>query len=155
MTLTSELWGEQQCLEQGVKVAGAPLVFDAAQIASPTRRGRLARALCASAPGGRRGGPLVLLLLEKIPEHAEWNARFRFCATSSGTQRLLRVQSRESSAMLALLLSHLRLAEFSVDNRRADSEIRRLDGAEHCEFSRISVRLTGVVRVAIWPKCNH
>lgn len=46
-------------------------------------------------------------------------------------------------ALLALLLSHLRLAEFSVDNRRADSEIRRLDGAEHCGYSRISARLTG------------
>lgn len=43
--LTSELWGEQQGLEQRVKVAGASLVFDAAQIASPTRRGWLARAL--------------------------------------------------------------------------------------------------------------
>lgn len=71
--LTSELWGEQQSLEQRVKVAGASLVFDAAQIAFPTRRGRLARALCASAPGGRRGETFVLLLLEKIPEHAERN----------------------------------------------------------------------------------
>lgn len=72
MTLTSELWGEQQSLEQRVKVAGASLVFDAAQIASATRRGRLARALCASAPGGRRGETfVVLLVLEKVPEHAE------------------------------------------------------------------------------------
>lgn len=45
--------------------------------------------------------------------------------------------------MLALLLSHLCLAEFSVDNRRADSEIRRLDRAEHCGYYRISVRSTG------------
>lgn len=74
VTLTSELWGKQQGLEQRVKVAGASLVFDAAQIASPTRRGWLARALRASAAGGRRGEPFVLLLLEKIPEHAEWNA---------------------------------------------------------------------------------
>lgn len=71
--LTSELWGEQQGLEQRVKVAGASLVFDTAQIASPTRRGWLARALCASAAGGRRGEPCVLLLLEKIAEHAERN----------------------------------------------------------------------------------
>lgn len=71
--LTSELWGEQQSLKQGVKVAGASLVFDAAQIASPTRRGRLARAPRAPAPAGRRGEPVVLLLLKKIPEHAEWN----------------------------------------------------------------------------------
>lgn len=81
VTLTSELWGKQQGLEQRVKVAGASLVFDAAQIASPTRRGRLARALRASAPRGRRGETFVLLLLEKIPEHADsiwfrfsWNA---------------------------------------------------------------------------------
>lgn len=45
--------------------------------------------------------------------------------------------------MLTLLLSHLRLAEFSVDNRRTDAEIRRLDGAEHCVYSRKSVRLRG------------
>lgn len=93
VTLTSELWGKQQSLEQRVQVAGASLVFDAAQIASPTRRGRLARALRASDPGGRRGETFVLLMLEKIPEHAEWNAcsisyRFSWNAVSIPCQFL-------------------------------------------------------------------
>lgn len=73
LILTSELWGEQQSLEQRVEVAGASLVFDAAQIASPTRRRWLVSPLCTSAAGGRRGEALVFVLLEKIPEHAEWD----------------------------------------------------------------------------------
>lgn len=32
----------------------------------------------------------------------------------------------------ALLLSHLSFAEFSVDNSRTDSEVRRLYGTKHC-----------------------
>lgn len=42
----------------------------------------------------------------------------------------------------ALLLSHLGLAEFSVDNGRADSEIRGLHGAKHSDYYRMYVRLT-------------
>lgn len=73
LMLTSELWGEQQSLEQRVEVAGATLVFDAAQIASPTRRRWLVSPLSISAARGRRGEALVFVLLEKIPEHAEWD----------------------------------------------------------------------------------
>lgn len=70
LILTSELWGEQQSLEQGVQVAGASLVFDAAQVASATRRGRLARAPRSSRVPGGEAFVLLHLLLEKIPEHA-------------------------------------------------------------------------------------
>lgn len=68
--LTSELWGEEQSLEQRVEVAGTPLVLDAAQIASPTWRRWLVSPLCNSVPGGSRGANFLLLFLEKIPKHA-------------------------------------------------------------------------------------
>lgn len=47
------------------------------------------------------------------------------------------VVNHVSSLRFALLLSHLGLAEFSVDNGRADSEIRRLHGAEHSDYYRV------------------
>lgn len=96
--------------------------------------------------------PLIPEDVEAKPSSSSCSKRFpnmpsgtraQFRIASAGTQCQFRVNSCDSTAMLALLLSHLRLAEFSVDNRRADSEIRRLDGAEHCGYSRISVRLTG------------
>lgn len=40
----------------------------------------------------------------------------------------------------ALLLSHLSLAEFPVDNGRANSEIRRLHGAKHSDYYRLYIR---------------
>lgn len=70
--LTSELWGEQQSLEQRVEVAGAPLVLDAAQVASPTWRRWLLAPIRNSAPGwGRSEAVFLPLFLEKIPKHAE------------------------------------------------------------------------------------
>lgn len=68
--LTSELWGEQQGLEQRVEVAGAPLVLDAAQIASSTGRRWPVSPLCNSSPGKSRREALLLLFLEKIPKHS-------------------------------------------------------------------------------------
>lgn len=44
---------------------------------------------------------------------------------------------RVSALLCALLLSHLGLAEFSVYNGRADSEIRRLHGAKHSDYYRV------------------
>lgn len=52
------------------------------------------------------------------------------------------VVSRVLALRCALLLSHLGLAEFSVDNGRADSEIRGLHGAKHSDYYRMYVRLT-------------
>lgn len=70
---TSELWGEEQGLQQGVEVAGAPLVFDAAQIASSSGWRWLISPFRPSPPGGGGGGKrsetFLLLFLEKIPKH--------------------------------------------------------------------------------------
>lgn len=68
--LTSELWGEQQGLEQRVEVAGASLVLDAAQIVSSSGWRWLVSPLCNSSPGGCGGEAFLLLFLEKIPKHA-------------------------------------------------------------------------------------
>lgn len=68
--VTSELWGEQQGLEQGVEVAGAPLVLDAAQSASSSGWRWLVSPLCNSPTGGGRREAFLLLFFEKIPKHA-------------------------------------------------------------------------------------
>lgn len=68
---TSELWGEKQSLEQRVEVAGSSLIFNAAQIASPTGWRRLLAPLGSSFFGGGRGESLILLLLKKVSKHVE------------------------------------------------------------------------------------
>lgn len=74
---TSELWGEQQSLEQRVEVARPSLIFNAAQIASPTGWRRLLAPLGSSSCGGGRDEALVVFLLKKASEHVELGFYFR------------------------------------------------------------------------------
>lgn len=66
--LTSELWGEQKGLEQRVEVAGPPLVLDAAQIGSPTKRRGFIDPLWNVPFVGSRVESF-LLFFKKIPKH--------------------------------------------------------------------------------------
>lgn len=67
--LTSELWGEQEGLQQGVQVAGAPLILDTAEIAlSPARRW-LFSPFCTSSSGRTGRKASLLIFFEKIPKH--------------------------------------------------------------------------------------
>lgn len=128
--LTSELGGKQQCLQQRVEVAGASLVLDAAQITFSSWRRRLLGPFYSSSLGGNGRAFFFLLLLKKIAKHAVKAVPFSVLSDDLAWSCCL-------VALGALLLSHLGLSEFSVDNGRTHSEIRRLHGTEHSEYYRM------------------
>lgn len=121
---TSELRGEQQSLQQRVQVARPSLVLNAAQVASSTGRRWLVTPFGSSFFGGGRREAFVLLVFKKISKHSELS--FSLCSISKAANRVLALRR-------ALLLSHLRLAEFSVDNGWTHSEVRGIYGVKHCD----------------------
>ena len=107
-TLTSELWCEQQGLQQGVEVAGPPLVLNAAEIAFPPSWRRLLYTFSKSSQARVRRKPCFLLFLKKTPKHCLFCNGFSFQYNKNDTYVCSRVSTCRycclSSCYLILVL---------------------------------------------------